>query len=40
MEEVGKIKKMVKYIIIAAITGFLAGGGISLIIKLINKKIK
>lgn len=41
MEEVGKIKKMVKYVIIATVTGFLAGGGgISLIIKLINKKMK
>lgn len=27
-------------VIISAVTGFLAGGGISLIIKLINKKIK
>lgn len=33
-------KEMVKYVIIATVTGFLAGGGISLIIKLINKKIK
>lgn len=37
MEEVGKIKKMVKYVIIATVTGFLAGGGISLMFKLINK---
>jgi len=31
---------MVKYVIIATVTGFLAGGGISLMFRIINKKMK